>query len=130
MWAAEARQFASEGAKVVIGDVLEDEGHRTEAQINESGLDCLFVLLDVTSESNRKEAVAATVACFSKLDILMNNAGISGRHTVEDTTGDFWDHVMDINAKGVFVGTKVAIPEMLRGGWRFDHQLGASWASS
>ncbi len=117
MGAAEARLFASEGAKVVIGDVLEEEGRQTEAQINESGGECLFVHLDVTSESNWQEVVAATVARFGKLNILVNNAGISGRGIgLEETTGDFWDHVMDINAKGVFLGTKAAIPEMRRSG--------------
>ena len=59
MGAAEARLFASEGAKVVIGDVLEEEGRQTEAQINESGGECLFVRLDVTSESNCQDVVAA-----------------------------------------------------------------------
>ena len=58
MGAAEARLFAREGAKVVIGDVLEEDGHQTEAQINESGRECLFVRLDVTSETNWQEAVA------------------------------------------------------------------------
>ena len=117
MGAAEARLFASEGAKVVIGDVLEEEGRQTEAQVNESGGECLFVHLDVTSESNWQEVVAATVARFGKLDILVNNAGISGRGIgLEETTGDFWDHVMGINAKGVFLGTKAAIPEMRRSG--------------
>ena len=62
MGAAEARMFADEGAKVVIGDVLDEEGRQTEAQINESGGECLFVHLDVTSESNWQEVVAATVA--------------------------------------------------------------------
>ncbi len=110
--AAEARLFASEGAKVVIGDVLEEDGRQTEAQINESGGECLFVRLDVTSESNWQDVVAATVARFGRLDIIVNNAGIRGGGTVEETTTDLWDTVMDVNAKGVFLGTKAAIPEM------------------
>ena len=114
MGAAEARLFAREGAKVVIGDVLEAEGRQTEAQINESGSECLFVHLDVTSEINWQEAVAATVARFGKLDILVNNAGIVARGDLEDTTGEDWDRVMEVNAKGVFLGTKAAIPEMRR----------------
>ena len=76
MGAAEARLFALEGAKVVIGDVLEEEGHQMEAQINESGRECLFVRLDVTSEANWQEAVATTVARVGKLDILVKIAGI------------------------------------------------------
>ena len=116
MGAAEAILFAGEGAKVVIGDVLEDEGRQTEAQINESGGECLFLRLDVTSESNWQDAVAVTVSRFGKLDILVNNAGIFPLGTVEDTSEDLWDRVMAINAKGVFMGTKHAIPEMRKTG--------------
>ena len=116
MGAEEARLFAKEGAKVVIGDVLEDEGQRLAAQIGEEGGEALFVALNVTSEAQWQAAVAATVARFGKLDVLVNNAGISGHGTVESTTVEDWDRVMDINAKGVFLGTKVAIPEMRRAG--------------
>ena len=116
MGAAEARLFAREGAKVVIGDVLEEDGHQTEAQINESGRECLFVRLDVTSEANWQEAVATTVARFGKLDILVNNAGIYPPALIEDTTEELWDRIMDINGKGVFLGTKCAIPEMRKAG--------------
>jgi cyclopentanol dehydrogenase len=116
MGAAEAILFASEAAKVVIGDVLEDEGRQTEAQINESGGECLFVRLDVTSESNWQDAIATAVFRFGKLDILVNNAGIFPLGTVEDTSEEMWDRVMAINAKGVFLGTKHAIPEMRKAG--------------
>ena len=105
MGAAEAKLFASEGAKVVIGDILEDEGRRTEAEINESGGECVFVRLDVTNESSWQEAVATAVQRFGKLDILVNNAGVLSRGILEDTTVEEWDRVMDINAKGVFLGT-------------------------
>ncbi len=116
MGAAEAILFASEGAKVVIGDVLEDVGRQTEAHINESGGECLFVRLDVTSESNWQDAIATTVSRFGKLDILVNNAGVFPPGTVEDTSAETWDRVMEINAKGVFLGTKHAIPEMRKAG--------------
>ena len=116
MGAVEAKLFAGEGARVVIGDVLDDEGRKTEAQINEIGGECLFVHLDVTSESSWEQAVAATVARFGKLDILVNNAGIFRTEGVEETSGELWDQVMEINAKGVFLGTKLAIPEMRKAG--------------
>jgi len=116
MGAEEARLFAAEGATVVIGDILEDEGRRTEAEINEAGGECLYIRLDVTSESSWQEAVAATVARFGKLDIVVNNAGIGGGGRLEDTTVEEWDRVMAVNAKGVFLGTKAAIPEMRRAG--------------
>ena len=116
MGAAEAKLFASEGAKVVIGDILEDEGRRTEAEINESGGECVFVRLDVTNEASWQEAVAIAVQRFGKLDILVNNAGVLSRGILEDTTVEEWDRVMDINAKGVFLGTKTSIPEMRKAG--------------
>jgi NAD(P)-dependent dehydrogenase (short-subunit alcohol dehydrogenase family) len=116
MGAAEAKLFADEGSKVVIGDILDEEGRRTEAEIGESGGECLFVRLDVSSESDWREAVAATVARFGKLDVLVNNAGIYCTERVEDTSEELWDQVMEINAKGVFLGTKYAIPEMRKAG--------------
>ena len=117
MGAEEARLFAREGAKVAIGDVLEEDGRRVEAEINESGDDCLFLRLDVTSEANWQSAIAATVSRFGALHILVNNAGIGGvGGLVEDTPVEDWDRVMDINGKGVFLGTKAAIPEMQTAG--------------
>ena len=117
MGAEEARLFAREGAKVAIGDVLEEDGRRVEAEINESGGDCLFLRLDVTSEANWQDAIAATVSRFGALHILVNNAGIGGvGGLIEDTSVEDWDRVMDINGKGVFLGTKAAIPEMQTAG--------------
>ena len=116
MGAEEARLFAKEGARVVIGDVLETEGRQTEAEINESGGECLFVRLDVTSEAGWRQAVAATVARFGKLDVLVNNAAIYRTEQVEETTEQLWDQVMEVNAKGVFLGTKHAIPELRKAG--------------
>ena len=116
MGAAEARLFAAEGAKMVIGDTLEEDGRRTEAEINEAGGECVFLRLDVTSERDWQRAVAATVDRFGKLDVVVNNAGIGGGGRLEDTTVEDWDRVMEVNAKGVFLGTKAAIPEMRRAG--------------
>ena len=114
--AAEAKLFAREGAKVVIGDVLEEEGRQTESEVNELGGECLFVELDVTNETDWEGAVESTVAKFGKLDVLVNNAGVVARGTLEDTTIDDYDRIMDINAKGVFLGTKAAIPELRKAG--------------
>ena len=116
MGAVEAKMFGQEGAKVVIGDVLDEDGKQTEAEINEAGGECVFVHLDVTDETAWQDAVAAAVDRFGKLDILVNNAGIARINNVEDTTSDEWDLVMDINAKGVFLGTKAAIPEIRKAG--------------
>ena len=116
MGETEARLFAENGAKVAIGDVLEDEGRQVAADISASGGDALFVPLDVTSESDWDRAIAATVERYGRLDVLVNNAGISGRGMVEDTTVEDWERVMDVNAKGVFLGTRYAIPEMQKAG--------------
>ena len=114
--AAEARLFAWEGAKVVFGDVLDDEGKKVEAEIAESGGDALYVHLDVTSEADWRAAVETAVSRYGKLDLLVNNAGIVLRKGIEDTTEEEWDRVMAVNSKGVFLGTKHAIPAMRRAG--------------
>ena len=114
--AAEARLFAREGAKVVIGDLLDVEGMRVAAEIAELGGDAMYVHLDVTSEEDWQNAVAAAVSSYGKLDVLVNNAGIWRRGRVEDTTVEDWDAIQNVNAKGVFLGTKAAIPEMRQAG--------------
>ena len=113
---ATARLLAKEGAAVIIGDILEDEGRAAEAQIAETGGKALFVNLDVTSEDSWRNAVQSAVASFGRLDILVNNAGVSQRGGVEETTSEAWDKVMDINVKGVFLGTQAVIPEMRKAG--------------
>ena len=116
MGAAEARTFAAEGASVVIGDILEEEGSRVEAEIAESGGEAVFVTLDVTSEEDWQMAVDTAVERFGKLDILVNNAGIWDRGKVEEQSSESWDRVMNVNSKGVFLGTKAAIPAMREAG--------------
>jgi NAD(P)-dependent dehydrogenase (short-subunit alcohol dehydrogenase family) len=116
MGAAEARLFAREGARVALGDVLETEGRAVEAEIVAKGGEAIFVRLDVSRESDWEQAVALTVQRFGKLDVLVNNAGIGAAGRVEDTTAEAWDRVMEVNAKGVFLGTRAAIPAMRRGG--------------
>jgi len=114
--AATAQLLAREGAAVVIGDVLEKEGQETEARIAEAGGRALFVRMDVTSEEDWRNAVQATVAAYGKLDILVNDAGISIRTMVEETSAESWDRMLAVNAKGVFLGTRAAIPEMRKAG--------------
>ncbi len=116
MGAAEARLFASEGAKVVLGDVLESEGQQVEAEIAEAGGEAVFVRLDVTSEDDWQRAVDTAIERFGGLHILVNNAGIWNGGNVETQTVEGWDQIMDINAKGVFLGTRAAIPAMRESG--------------
>jgi NAD(P)-dependent dehydrogenase (short-subunit alcohol dehydrogenase family) len=112
----EAGLFAREGAKVVVADVLEEEGRLLVEQITGEGGDAVFVRLDVTRESDWEGAVSEAVTRYGKLDVLVNNAGVSARGTIEETTVADWDRVMGINAKGVFLGTRCAIPEMRKAG--------------
>ena len=114
--AAEARLFAQEGAKVIVADVSDLEGIAVAAEIAEAGGDAIYVHLDVTDESEWDAAVQSAVTSFGKLDILVNNAGIWRRGHVMETSSEQWDDIMDVNAKGVFLGTKAAIPEMRKAG--------------
>jgi NAD(P)-dependent dehydrogenase (short-subunit alcohol dehydrogenase family) len=113
MGRSEATIFAREGARVVVADVLDKEGQEVAKSIGEAAR---FVKLDVTSEAEWQAAVAAAEHEFGKVDILVNNAGISGTYTSDLTSTEAWDRVMDINAKGVFLGMKHAIPAMKRAG--------------
>lgn len=117
--AAEAKLFANEGARVVFGDILDHEGEKVEAEIIEAGGDASYVHLDVTNEDDWKRAFDTTLEKYGKLDILVNNAAItppSVQNTVESTTTEIWDQIMAVNAKGVFLGTKFAIPLMRQSG--------------
>ena len=116
MGAEEARLFAREGAKVVIADVREDDARKVEAEISEAGGEAMVVLLDVSKEDQWEQSVAQVVDRFGKLDILVNNAGIGGSGETDFTSTDSWDRLMDINAKGVFLGMKHVIPEMEKAG--------------
>ena len=116
MGAEEARIFAREGASVVIGDISEEDGQAVEAQISEAGGQALFVRLDVTQENDWTRAVDLAVSRYGKLDILVNNAGISSRSFTDDTSIDGWDKIMEVNSKGVFLGTRAAVPKMLEAG--------------
>ena len=114
--ATEARMMAREGAKVVFGDILDEEGRKVEAEITEAGNDATYVHLDVTNEAEWQAAIGTAVSRYGKLDILVNNAGILIRKSIEETTEEEWDRIMAVNAKGVFLGTKHAIPAMRQAG--------------
>jgi NAD(P)-dependent dehydrogenase (short-subunit alcohol dehydrogenase family) len=116
MGEVEAKMFAQEGAKVVIADLLEEEGRRVEAEIAEAGGEVMFVKLDVTQEDDWQQAVDRTVSRFGKLDVLVNNAGISGRSHPDVTSLEGWDRIMEVNSRSVFLGTKHAVPKMVEAG--------------
>ena len=108
--------FAAEGAAVVVADLLDDLGQAVVAEINESGGRATYVHLDVTDEADWQSAVEAATDEFGKLDVLVNNAGIVRTEQVLETTEQIWEDVMSVNAKGVFLGTKAAIPAMRAAG--------------
>jgi len=115
--AAEVLVFSREGAKVVFGDVLDDEGKKVEADVRATGGDVAYLHLDVSSEADWLKAVQVAIDRYGRLDILINNAGIVIRRVpIEERTVEEWDRVMGINARGVFLGTKHAIPAMRRAG--------------
>ena len=116
MGAEECRLFAREGAKVAIGDIREEDGRRVEAEIAEAGGDAMFVNLNVSDENSWIAAVAQIAERYGKLDVLVNNAGISGSGETDFRSTDAWDRLLDINARGVFLGIKHAVPEMQKAG--------------
>ena len=116
MGQSEAMIFAREGAKVIVADILEAEGKQVADKIAAGGGQARFVRLDVTSEAEWDAAVKAAVGAFGKLDVLVNNAGISGTYDTDMLSSAAWDKVMAVNAKGVFLGMKAAIPLMKKAG--------------
>jgi 3alpha(or 20beta)-hydroxysteroid dehydrogenase len=115
--AAQVQALASEGARVVFGDVADAEGRKLEGTLREQGVDVLYVNLDVSEEENWVRAVAATVQRYGRLDVLVNNAGIViPRVSLDQRTVEEWDRVMAVNVRGVFLGTKHAIPVMRKAG--------------
>jgi cyclopentanol dehydrogenase len=114
--AVEARLFAREGAAVVLGDIRDEDGKQVEAAIRAAGGAATYVRLDVTSEPDWRAAVATAVQAYGKLNVLVNNAGILFRARIEDTREADWDRIMAVNVKGVFLGTKCAIPAMRQAG--------------
>jgi len=116
MGASMARIFAREGAKVCVADMLEDEGKQVVADITKANGAAMFRRLDVTNEAEWQAAVEATIAAYGKLDILVNDAGISGSAVDDLFETEAWDRIMGINATGTFLGMKFAIPEMKKVG--------------
>ena len=112
----EARLFASEGATVVLCDIDVEACGKTAEEISSSGGSAVSMTLDVTSEPNWIGVVEQTVEFFGKLGILVNNAGIYSRVPIENASVEEFDHILEVNLRGVFLGTKHAIPAMRTSG--------------
>ena len=113
MGQAEARLFAAEGAKVVLGDVVDIEGKAVAESI---GANAIYQHLDVTSEDDWAAAVAATTGTFGRLDILVNNAGIAESAPLADMTLDSYRRVTEVNQTGVFLGMRAVVAAMTAAG--------------
>ena len=116
MGASMARIFAGEGAKVVVADMLEAEGKAVAADITKANGAAIFRRLDVSNEQEWKATVDATLAEYGRLDILINAAGLSGSAVEDLFDTAAWDQLMPVNARGVFLGMKFAIPIMKAAG--------------
>jgi NAD(P)-dependent dehydrogenase (short-subunit alcohol dehydrogenase family) len=104
-----AKLMVSAGAKVAIGDVLDERGRQTAREIGESAI---YVHLDVTSEASWAEAMDATARKFDKIDVLVNNAGIFNGKGVEEASLDDWHRLVAVNLTGVLLGTRAALPHL------------------
>ncbi|MDA1189759.1 MAG: SDR family NAD(P)-dependent oxidoreductase, partial [Chloroflexi bacterium] len=109
---ATAWLFAREGAKIVVADVNETKGQATVEGLLADGRDAMFVKLDVMRKANWQAAIDATVSQYGRLDVLVHAAGSYILGFVESTPIEDWNRQMDIHGKGVFLGTKHAIPAM------------------
>lgn len=114
MGASHARLLVDEGAKVVIGDILDEEGTALAAELGEAN--ARYVHLDVTDYAEWEAAVAVATEAFGRLDVVVNNAGIANFGPIEDYTLDAWHKIIDINLNGVFYGIKAAIPALKESG--------------
>ena len=111
-----ALAFAREGAKVVVADINVENGKETVGHIEQSGGNSIFVEVDVAQSKPVSDLIEKTVESFGVLDIMVNNAGIEVVQRLADTDEQLWDHLISINLKGVFLGTKYAVPKMIAQG--------------
>lgn len=116
MGAETARLFAAEGAKVAIADLLADEGPKRVAEIEAAGGTARFWTLDVTDDAGWAQFVQQVQGAFGRIDILINNAGVSGSKFADPFDEAAWRQLMAVNVDGVFYGMKHVIPAMAEGG--------------
>jgi len=116
MGEAEAKLFAAEGAKVVVADILADEAETVAAAIRGGGGEATAAKIDVTSEAEWAGLIAKTSAIYGRLDVLVNNAGISGSSVGDPDGLDGWHRIIAVNQTSVFLGTKLAAEQMAKTG--------------
>jgi NAD(P)-dependent dehydrogenase (short-subunit alcohol dehydrogenase family) len=113
---ASALTFAAEGARVVVVDWKPAAGRETVDLIRAQGQAAIFVEADVSQEADAERMVASAVEAFGRLDILFNNAAVQVFGTIPETSASDWHKVMDVNLKGIYLGCKYAIPQMISQG--------------
>jgi len=114
MGEAHVRGFVAEGARVVVTDVLDEEGHALAEELGDAAM---YVHLDVSDEAQWRSVVQRADESFGPVHVLVNNAGIGGVPTaLVDTDIDVWHRVLAVNLDGTFLGIKTVVPSMLRGG--------------
>ena len=116
MGESQARLFAREGAQVVLGDILADQGRAAVENIAQQGGTATFVPLDVTHEQDWQRAVETAEQTYGRLDILVNNAGVVHMAPLDETSLEAWNEVIGVNQTGVFLGMKYAVPALRRAG--------------
>ncbi len=113
---ATALRFAEQGARVVIAARRAAEGEATVAEIRGNGGEAMFVATDVVQAADAEAVVKQTVAAYGRLDCAFNNAGVSGGALLHEVTEADWDRMIDVNLKGVWLGMKYQIIQMLSQG--------------
>ena len=113
---ATAMLFAEEGARVLVVDWNRETGSATTAAIQAAGHEARFCYADVSKAADVEAMVRTAVTEWGRLDVLVNNAAIQIVRKLVETSEEEWDRIQSVNLKGVFLGCKYAIPEMLRGG--------------
>jgi NAD(P)-dependent dehydrogenase (short-subunit alcohol dehydrogenase family) len=116
MGRATAQALAREGTTVAVGDIDDGDGTAVVEEIRAAGGQAHYLHLDVTEESSWIAAIDEVIALFGRLDVLVNNAGISGTFDPDLTSTEFYDRLMLVNAKGVFLGIKHGAAAMARSG--------------
>ncbi|CAG7650895.1 Cyclopentanol dehydrogenase [Paenibacillus solanacearum] len=105
--------FAREGATVIVNDLLEEKGLETLEEIRQAGGSAIFVQADVTSPESVKSMVDTIIAQYGRIDVLFNNAGVSGVGAIHEVEPDAWDRVININIRGVYLPCKYVLPHMM-----------------
>ncbi|GGF99090.1 SDR family NAD(P)-dependent oxidoreductase [Paenibacillus abyssi] len=105
--------FAQQGASVIVNDLDAVKGQETVQEITENGGNATFIQADVTDAPSVQSMAAEALRHYGQIDVLFNNAGVSGVGALHEIEPDVWDKVMDINIKGVFLASKYIVPHMM-----------------